>query len=331
MQYRKLAGTDIEVSAVAMGCWAIVGDATWGKQDAGDTRAAIHACLDCGVTLFDTAEMYGNGYSEEVLGRELAGHRDEVVLATKATSNHCSPAALRLACENSLRRLRTDTIDLYQVHWPSRETPFPETADTLAALQREGKIRSCGVSNFGPVDLHEWLSTGSAATNQVAYNLLFRAVEWELLDRCREAGVGLLCYAPLQQGLLTGKFADADAVPAGRARTRHFGAFREGTRHGEAGFEQETFAAVAQVAKIAARLKEPMARVAMAWLLARPAVTAVVAGARNGAQVRDNAAAADLQLAPESLVALDAATEPLKHAFGPNLDMWESPDASRIR
>ena len=153
MQLRKLGNTEIAVSAVGMGCWAIVGDSTWGPQDEADTLAAIEAALSSGVNFFDTAEAYGDGFSEEILGKAFRGMRDKVVIATKASPNHHEPSRLKKACEDSLRRLRTDYIDVYQLHWPSREVPFDDTWEAMRVLQQEGKIRAASVSNFGAKDL----------------------------------------------------------------------------------------------------------------------------------------------------------------------------------
>jgi aryl-alcohol dehydrogenase-like predicted oxidoreductase len=323
VQYRKLGNTDIDVSVIAMGCWAIVGDATWGEQDEKDTVATLEAAVDCGVTLFDTAELYGDGYSEQVLGKVFAARRRDVVIASKVARGNLEPGALRAACEGSLKRLRTDYIDLYQVHWPDHDLPFEPTARALEQLQQEGKIRAFGVSNFGSRDLGDWLSVAPAANNQVAYNMLFRAVEFEIQPLCVSHNVSILCYSPLAQALLTGKFHAADDVPAGRARTRHFAGSRPEARHGAPGFEQETFAAVDRVRQICDEIGEPMADVALAWLLHQPGVASVLAGARRPDQVRQNAKAGDLRLSEDVVSRLNAATEPLKQAMGTNPDMWQ--------
>ena len=329
MKYRKLGNTDIDVSVVAMGCWAIAGGETWGPQDEDQAVAAVHASLDAGITLFDSAEAYGNGRSEELLGRALAGRRHEAVIATKAIGAHLTRDQVPKACEQSLRLLQTDYIDLYQIHWPSREIPLGETVDALHALQRQGKVRAIGVSNFGRHDLGEFLDLSPCATDQVCYSLLWRAVEFEIQPTCVEAGVGILPYSPLAQGLLTGKFATPDDVPDGRARTRHFSSERPGVRHGQPGCEAETFAAVAEIRRICDELGEPMSAVALAWLLAQPGVVSVLAGARNPDQVRQNVRAADLDLSPDTLQRLTHATDTVKQVMGANPDMWQS--ESRIR
>jgi len=329
MQYRRLGRTDLKVSAVAMGCWAIAGGSMWGPQDEEDSIAAIEAALEVGITLFDTAEAYGAGYSERLLGRTLAGRRDDVVISSKVSASHLGPDDLKAACEASLQHLGTDRIDLYQIHWPSRSVPIADSLGAMEELKAEGKIRVIGCSNFGPRDLAHLLSHGRVEVDQVAYNMLFRAAEFELMPLCSRRGICVLPYSPIAQGLLTGKFASADQVPPSRARTRHFAAEREQSIHGEPGAEKETFEAIEAIRGISAELGAPMAQVSLAWLLARPGVPSVLAGARSAEQVRVNAAAADLALSDEVLGRLTRATDQLKERLGEGLDMWQS--ETRIR
>jgi len=329
MQYRKLGNSDLEVSAVGMGCWAIVGDSTWGPQDEADTHQALRAALESGVNFFDTAEAYGDGFSEQILGEFFKGMRDQVILASKALPTHHTPASLRKSCEDSLRRLRTDYLDLYQLHWPCREVSFSETWDTLLTLQREGKIRELGVSNFGPQDLNELMASGTPVSNQLCYNLLFRAVEYEIQPKCVANEISILCYSPLMHGMLTGKFAGADDVPVERARTRHFSSERAMTVHSEAGCEAETFAAIDGIRQVCAKIGHPMAEVALAWLIRQPGVAALVAGARRPDQIAELVRAVEIQLSDETLAELDRITAPVKQKLGRNADMWRT--ESRIR
>jgi len=324
MKYRKLGSTDIEVSVVCQGCWSIVGDATWGPQDEADSVAAIDAALDAGINFFDTAVMYGDGYSEELLGRTLAARRDEVVIASKYDASHTRLADIKADCEAALKRLRTDTIDLYQVHWPSPGMDMPAVIGALAELRAEGKIRAIGVSNFGPAYLADALAAGPIAANQLSYSLLWRPIEHEILPTCVAEGVGILCYSPLCQALLTGKFASADQVPPGRARMRLFSKDRPQSRHDEPGCEAELFDAIARVRRISDGLGRPMGNVALAWLLARPGVTSVLAGGRNAAQTAENAKAADIELPADVIEQLSAATEAVKAYAGTNADMWQT-------
>ena len=331
MQYRKLGRTDIEVSVVAMGCWAIVGDWVWGEQDESEALRAIDAALEAGINFFDTAEAYGDGYSEQLLGRALKQRRQQVVIATKVSAKNLQRADVVAACDASLQRLGTDYIDLYQIHWPNWNIRLEETCAALEKLRDSGKIRAIGVSNFGAGDLSDAINQTRIETNQIAYSLLLRAIEYDIQPMCRDHGIGMLCYSPLAQGLLTGKFEKADDVPAGRARTRHFSHERQHARHGEAGCEQATFDAIQRIRDISARLDQPMSRVALAWLLHQPAVTSVVAGGRNPAQVQENAQAAALSLNADALAELDEATQPVKKALGDNPDPWQSGAQCRMR
>ena len=325
MEYRRLGKTDVEVSAVALGCWALAGDWTWGEQDESQAIAAIQTALDRGINFFDTAETYGAGLSEERLGKGLAGRRGEAVIADKFSSGATSEKEIVRACEASLKRLGTDVIDLYQIHWPGRAMPIGDQLGALDRLREQGKIRFFGVCNFGPRDLESILAAGrTVQTNQLPYNLLWRVIEFEIARPCLENGIGILPYSPLMQGLLTGKFATADDVPEARARTRHFSRDRPQCRHTESGCEKETFEAIGRIRAICVRVGRPMAAVALAWLLQQPAVTSVLAGARNPEQVIQNSQAAELPLSAEIVEELAEVTEPLKQQLGPNPDMWQS-------
>jgi aryl-alcohol dehydrogenase-like predicted oxidoreductase len=282
MQCRKLGGTDISVSVITMGCWAIVGDATWGPQDEQDSIETIAAALDAGVSFFDTAESYGDGYSERLLAKALDGRRGEAVIASKVSPGNLTREGIRRACEGSLARLATDYIDLYQIHWPSRTVPLEESMGALEELKTEGKIRAIGVSNFASADLDDLIAAGRAETDQLAYSMLFRAVEYGIRDKCIANGIGIMCYCPLAQGLLTGKFRTPDEVPAGRARTRMFAKTRPQARHQEEGAEAEVFEALVEIRRICEETGEPMERMALAWLVAQPGVLSAVSAARAG-------------------------------------------------
>ena len=324
MQYRKLGKTDIKVSVVAMGCWVLAGDWVWGAQSEDESIATIHTALDMGVNFYDTAEGYGDGKSESVLGKALTGHRHEAVIATKVSPNHLSRDKVQKACERSLRRLNTDYIDLYQIHWPNWDIPFAETMEALERLQEQGKVRAIGVSNFGVMDLSDLLAVGRCEINQLPYSLLGRAIEYEIVHKCVDNNVGILCYSPLAQGLLVGKFASVDDVPEERARTRHFSKDRPLTRHSEEGCETETFAAVEEIRRICARIDMPMAEVALAWLLAQQGVTSVLAGARRPEQIEQNVRAAAVELPAEIIDELNTATDIVKQKLGSNPDLWET-------
>jgi len=327
VEYRRLGRSDITVSTVCLGCWPFAGDPTWGPQEEAQSVATVHAALDAGINFFDTAENYGKGLSEETLGRALGRRRKEAVIATKVGRRQ--PVEIRSACENSLRRLRTDYIDLYQIHWPSRSVPVADQFEALERLREEGKVLAVGVCNFGVSDLSELLAAGRCEANQLPYSLLWRAIEFEIQRRCVENDIGILTYSSLAQGLLTGKFRSAEEVPEGRARTRLFSSSRPLARHREPGCEAEVFAALERVRATCDRLGEPMAAVALAWLLHQRGVTSVIAGARRPEQVAENARAAELKLDPDVVRELSQATEEVKQKIGSNADMWQTD--SRIR
>ena len=324
MKYRKVGRTDIEVSVVCHGCWSIISDATWGPQDEADSIAAIRASLDAGVNFFDTAELYGNGASEELLGRALKKVRDRVVLASKALPQHLMPAELKSACENSLKRLRTDRIDLYQIHWPNPDVPLADTIGAMEELRASGKIGCAAVANFGTSYLREALAAGRVESNQLCYSLLWRPIEYEVRPLCVEQDVGILCYSPLCQGLLTGKFASPDEVPESRARTRLFSGSRPRARHGQAGCEDEAFAALGEIRRVCDQAGVGMCQASLAWLLAQSGVASVTCGARNARQARENAGAGDVELSGELIQRLAVATEKVKTCAGTNADFWMS-------
>jgi aryl-alcohol dehydrogenase-like predicted oxidoreductase len=326
MEYRTLGTSSIEVSTVAFGCWAIVGGFNWGHQERRDSLAALRTAFECGVTLFDTAEAYGKGQSEELLAEALGDVRDGIVIASKVSPSHFGRDELIEACERSLRNLRTDRIDLYQLHWPNPDVPLRGTLETLEALKAQGKIREYGVSNFGPRNMAEFLDRNDwrVQSNQLAYSLLFRAIEYEIQPLCVENGLSILCYSPIMQGLLTGKFATPDDVPVDRARTRHFSCRRPEARHREEGREELTFATIRAIGAIAAGLGVSPAGLSLAWLLSRPGVSCVIVGGRNADQAARNTQAADLKIPTDALDRLSEATAPLKEAMGPNPDMWQT-------
>ncbi len=324
MKYRTLGKSEIPVSNVALGTWGLSGEDAWGPQDEAESLATIKAAYEEGVRLFETARSYGNGRVERLLGKALGDVRSRVGIATRVGPSFYAPNLLRSACEDSLRNLDTDYIDLFQLQAPNPKFPIAETLGILEQLRTEGKIREYGVSNFGARELAATLAPRrfAVAANQLPYSLLFRAVEESALPQCRKERIGVLAYAPLLHGVLTGKFTSADEVPAGRADTRHFSSARPAVHHGEEGAEAETFETLARVRSIARDLGEPITSVSLAWLLAQPGVDSVVAGARTAYQARRNARAGKLVLPFSTVKQLADATEPLKKKLGPGIRLW---------
>jgi aryl-alcohol dehydrogenase-like predicted oxidoreductase len=291
--------------------------------------ATVHAALDLGINCFDTAEFYGSGRSEEVLGKALQGRRDAAVISTKVWVDNMSAEGIIRACEGSLKRLRTDHIDLYLIHWPNRDVALEETLEAMLSLERSGKIGSAGVCNFGVKDLEDALTVTPPVVDQLPYSLLFRAVEFEILEACRKHNVPVLAYSALAQGLLTGKFAGPDEVDDERARIRFYSKDRPGTVHQEDGYEEQVFRALSGIRSICESAGVSMSHAAILWLLQRPGVGAVLVGARTPEQVRRNVDALDFILPEKAMRELSEVTDPVKAAMGPNPDMWRT--ASRFR
>jgi aryl-alcohol dehydrogenase-like predicted oxidoreductase len=329
MEYRRLGKTDIDVSVIGLGCWPFGGGEYWGDQDDQDSIDTVHAALDAGINFFDTAEGYEDGVSEQVLGRGLAGRRSEAIVATKVSMPNLRPDDVITACERSLGNLQMDYVDLYQIHWPNHDVPLADTVGALQRLKEQGKTRAIGVSNFAVGDLTEMLSLSECEVDQLPYSLLWRVIEREIQPLCVEKGVGIICYSSLAQGLLTGRYKDADEVPEGLTQSRWYSSERPLAGHGEPGVEGEVFAALDELRAIAAEAGMSMATMALAWVKARPAVTTFLVGARNPTELAWNLPVTETSLSPEIIAKLETATEPVKEKLGTNADMWVVP--SRMR
>jgi aryl-alcohol dehydrogenase-like predicted oxidoreductase len=315
---------------LALGCWAFAGGAVWGNQEETDSINTIRAALDAGINFFDTAERYGDGRSEEVLGRALKASRHQAVIASKVYSDRLSRAGVVAACEESLKRLQTDYIDLYQIHWSNHATPVEETAAALEQLICQGKIRAAGVCNFGVRDLAGITPLVGIATDQLPYSLLWRAIEQEILPACRQHQVGVIAYSPLCQGLLTGKYKTVDEVPPRLTGIRLYSQQRSNiARHGEAGLEAETFTALDRIREICAGTGETMGTIAISWVLRQAGITSALVGARTPEQLRQNLRAAEIAIPADIANELTAATAELKAKVADNPDMWEGKAKSR--
>jgi myo-inositol catabolism protein IolS len=346
VETRPCGTSGLRLPAVGLGCWAFGGGEYWGPQNQDDVDAVVHAALDLGITYFDSAEAYNNGASETSLGKALAGRRQGALIGTKVNPSNAAPAALRAHCEASLRRLGTDWIDLYMVHWPLNASAIRHFTDdaaliasppdlgqaltTLEALKQEGKIRHWGVSNFGLRQLGQVAALGfQPAADELAYNLLMRGIEAKVLPLCRARGIGVLGYSALMQGLLSGKFTSIDELPPARTRTRHFAGSRRGSRHGGPGVEAEVLASVQAISTIAAELGVPMGDLAIAWAVANPAVTCTIVGCRNRRQLEENVRALSIALTPALKERLDRATEEVLGRLGSHIDYYQSVEDSR--
>lgn len=303
MKYTQLGQTSLRVSTISYGTWQFGGD--WGSFEAREAQAAIRQALDRGITFFDTAQAYGFGISEQVLGEalqpELKSRRDEIVLATKGglriegdnLLRDSSAGWLRQGVEQSLRNLGVDYIDLYQVHWPDPYTPFEETAAALDQLVQEGKIRYVGVSNYDADQMREFEKTRKIDTLQPPYDLFRRDIEQEILPYCQEHGIGVLVYGPLAHGLLAGAYTPQTTFASDDWRSKS-PAF-----HGE-NFERD-LRVVDRLKGLAERQGITVAQLAIAWVLANPAVDVAIVGARRPQQLAQTVQAADIELSREAL------------------------------
>ncbi len=300
MKYFPLGETGVEISAIVLGGWQS-GKESWVGIDDRATIAAHRAALDNGITTFDTAEEYGEGHSERILAEALAGERDRIVIATKVSWKHLRRDKVIRACEGSLRNLRTDHIDLYQIHWPagsfgSEVVPIEETTDALLELRRAGKIRAIGASNFSRAELVAASKVGRIDAVQPCYSLFWRHFEDDALPWCVENKVTVLAYSPLAQGLLTGRFGRGTVFPP------------EDNRTDNKLFKGESFeralSALDALRPIAEGRGITLGQLALAWLIHRPNVAAI-AGARAPEQAAANAAAGDVTLTQEEWERID--------------------------
>ena len=300
MQYRELGSTGITISAIVMGTWQ-AGKAMWAGIDDRETSTAVRAAFDEGITTFDTAEEYGRGHSERILGPALKDVRDRVVLASKVFPTNLEPAALVEACHRSLQNLSTDYMDLYQIHWPAgswktKTVPIEDSMEALMRLREQGKIRAIGVSNFSTEKLEKALKCGPVASVQPPYSLFWRQADRDLIPFCRERGITVLAYSPLAQGIITGRFGSEHRFAKGDHRVRNRLFSPENRENVER--------ALSLFLPMAEELKVSPAKLALAWVLHQKGVCPVV-GARNEAQIRDNAGAADLVLSDRNLEELE--------------------------
>jgi aryl-alcohol dehydrogenase-like predicted oxidoreductase len=320
MDYRQLGRSGLRVSALTLGTMTFGGRGNFakvGSTDVTDARRQVDLCLDAGINLFDTADVYSAGLSEEILGEVLEGRRDDLLVATKARMSMgdgpndagLSRHHLLRSCEASLRRLRTDHIDLYQVHEWDGQTPIEETLDALDTLVRDGKVRYIGCSNYAAWQLMKALGVSDLrglqrfVSQQIHLSLQARDAEYELVPASLDQGVGILVWSPLAGGLLSGKYRRGEQGPEGS---------RQLTTWGEPPVydEDALYDTVDVLVEIAEGHGVSAAQVALAWLLERPGVSSVIVGARTEEQLVDNLRAADLRLSDDERARLDEVSRP---------------------
>jgi aryl-alcohol dehydrogenase-like predicted oxidoreductase len=319
MEYRQLGRSGLRVSTLTLGTMTFGGQGNFAKVGSTGVEGArrqVDMALDAGVNCIDTADVYSAGVSEEIVGEVLEGRRERVVLATKARMSMgdgandagLSRTHLIKSVEASLRRLRTDYIDLYQVHEWDGQTPLEETLDTLDTLVRSGKVRYVGCSNYAGWQLMKALGISDRlgyqrfASQQIHLSLQAREAEYELVPASLDQGVGILVWSPLAGGLLSGKYRRGEEQPEGRQLS--------GWGEPPVRDEEALYSVVDVLLRVAETLGVSPAQVALAWLLGRPGISSVIVGARTDEQLADNLAAADLELADDQRAMLDAVSQP---------------------
>jgi aryl-alcohol dehydrogenase-like predicted oxidoreductase len=304
---KKLGINGPDITRIGLGTWAIGGAGwkyAWGSQDDNDSVAVIHEALDSGINWVDTAAVYGFGHSEEVVGRALVGRRDKVLVATKC-GRRAGPggsivslldaASVREELEDSLRRLKTDWIDLYQVHWPDPDPKIEEAWAEIARAVQAGKVRYAGVSNFSPAQIQRLQGILPVTSLQPPYSMLSRDIEKDILPFCGASGIGVICYSPLQMGILTGAFSRERVASLARDDLRGSNSYFV-----EPGLSRN-LALVEKLRPVAARHGRSVGELALAWVLSRPEVTAAIVGGRRPGQAKALAGAADWMLSREDL------------------------------
>jgi len=314
MKKRKLGFSDLNLTPVGLGTWAIGGggwEGGWGPQDDAESVAALRQGIDQGLNWIDTAAAYGLGHSEEVVGKAIEGRRDQVVVATKCglvweedsplISQRLKAGSVRAECEASLRRLNVDAIDLYQIHWPIPEEDIEEAWGAIANLVKEGKVRYAGICNANVEQMERLRPIHPIASLQPPYSMLERGVEDELLGYCAANGIGLVCYSPMQNGLLTGKYTKEKIAAMSdedwrKDRNPHFKEPQLGAN----------LALVDGLRPIAERRGKTVAQLSVAWVLRRPEVTSAIVGSRRPSHIEEIVGAAGWELSTEEITQIDA-------------------------
>ena len=326
MEYRQLGKSEIRISSITFGAWAI-GGWMWGGADKRDAVAAIQKAVDVGMTSIDTAAIYGQGHSESIVGEALEGRRHEVQILTKfglrwdtdrglhyfdSTNNegraisihrYAAKASVIEECEKSLKRLRTDYIDLYQHHRTDPTTPIEETMGALSILLEQGKIRPAGGSNYTLEETRQAQAALPIVCNQVPYSMLEREIEDDLVPYCREQQISILAYSPLQRGILTGKIKPGHKFEETDHRSQQY--------YFQSGNHEKVMNFLAEIGPIADERGITLSQLVINWTLHRPGITVALVGARNSQQVEENAVAADFQLSSKETGQIDSALEKL--------------------
>ncbi len=318
MQTRQLGNSDIQITPILMGTWQ-AGKRMWTGIEDSDSIAAIQGAVEAGIITIDTAEVYGEGHSEQIVGKAVGKMRDRVVYASKVFANHLKHDQVIEACDRSLKNLNTDYIDLYQIHWPtgtwdSEIVPVSETMGALNQLKEQGKIRAIGVSNFNKDQLAEAQQYGRIDSLQPPYSLFWRQVEADLMPYCVEHNISILAYSSLAQGFLTGKFGPDHQFEEGDHRAKNKLYKPENYKRVQKALDQ--------LRPIAEAKNCTLAQLSLAWVIAQPQANAI-AGARNSSQAAANAKAAEVTLTDDDLAKMDAISHQVVDHLDKNPVLWE--------
>jgi aryl-alcohol dehydrogenase-like predicted oxidoreductase len=307
MKLKTLGTSDLKASVIGIGTWAIAGD-YWGESDDAESVKAIQAGIDFGINLIDTAPAYGDGYSEELVGKAIKGRRDGLIIATKVGIlrdgqefiNCLKPESIYKEIDNSLRRLGVDCIDLYQIHWPDPATPFEDTMPALIKLYEQGKFRCLGVSNFSEEQIEQVSKYLKIVSQQLSYSILERETEKSMLPYCIKKGMGIITYGSLGAGVLSGKYKKDHQFKAGDRRKEFYPYF-----------ENDRFDCIQELLKtlrmIAEKYGKPVSHVAINWVWKHEGVTSALVGVRNRQQAEENAKAGYWELSMEEMDLIDNA------------------------
>jgi aryl-alcohol dehydrogenase-like predicted oxidoreductase len=318
MEKRSLGRSEVQITPILMGTWQ-AGKKMWAGIDDQESIRAIRAAVEAGITTIDTAEVYGQGHSEQIVAQALSDIRDRLEYASKVFTDHLKYDQVIEACHRSLTNLQTDYLDLYQIHWPSgsfgnESVPIEETMSALNKLQEEGKIRAIGVSNFNREQLEQAANYGRIDSLQPPYSLFWRKIENDAIPYCIEHQISVLAYSPMAQGLLTGKFSLEHKFEP------------EDHRSANVLFQGQNFErahqALEQLKPIALKHNCTLAQLALAWLIAQPQTNAI-AGARTVSQAKDNAQAANVSLSAEELQEIDCIGRQVTDHLDDNPVMWD--------
>lgn len=334
MDYIDFPEQQLRIPRFSLGTWAFSGARVWGEADTGEAVATIHAALDQGLCLLDSAEGYGNGKAEEVVGEAIHDRRSKVLLASKVAMNHMTADEVNKSCEQSLRRLRTDYIDIYQIHWPSQTVPMAETIGALDYLLAQGKIRHISVCNFNERHLLQYAEiTGKLPLmNQLPYNAVWRMAERFMpADAAASAAANSIlrpvwAYSPLAQGLLTGKYRTLGEVPLHRRDNRMYSSEYKLGRHTGQGFEKQIFWFLDHLFQISAEIGIPVETLSLNWLKQQKSVASILVGCRSRQQLADNLSAFETEVPADVYERIDILSSRLRDEMGPNPDLWEGGD-----